>query len=244
LGQWRYCSDYIVNVVAAARLLVRRAAECISKVLSSAQTVTEILEVGLAIFSRAPVPSQSKRRLIPALGAQGAAALQARMTQHVVSEAVRANLAEVTLWCHPDTRHAHFEMLKENYGIELKVQTEGDLGTKMSNALSSILRSNQCALLVGSDCPGLDAGVLREAAYELSTNDAVLGAAKDGGYVLIGVRANDATLFEGMPWGTARVLQRTRERMQRLGWRWHELGPFTDIDRPDDLAELGSDWFE
>ncbi|MEL0047931.1 MAG: hypothetical protein VW867_04730, partial [Gammaproteobacteria bacterium] len=46
------------------------------------------------IFAKAPVPGQSKSRLIPLLGAQGAAAAGAELTTHVL-QAV-APLAQVS----------------------------------------------------------------------------------------------------------------------------------------------------
>ena len=30
----------------------------------------------------------------------------------------------------------------------------------------------------------------------------------------------------------------TRNRLNSMGWRWKELSPLSDIDRPNDLVEL------
>ncbi|RLA31853.1 MAG: glycosyltransferase, partial [Gammaproteobacteria bacterium] len=67
----------------------------------------------------------------------------------------------------------------------------------------------------------------------------VLGPAEDGGYVLIGVRRLSPVLFEGVDWGSDRVLRQTRARLTALGWRWHELRMLWDVDRPEDLMRLG-----
>jgi glycosyltransferase A (GT-A) superfamily protein (DUF2064 family) len=94
--------------------------------------------------------------------------------------------------------------------------------------------------LIGCDCPALTPVYLREAAAALAGgNDAVLGPAEDGGYVLIGLaRAPVVQLFEDIAWGTATVMQETRTRLARGHWRWRELEPLWDLDRPEDLWRL------
>jgi len=63
----------------------------------------------IQIFARAPVPGAVKTRLIPALGAEGAAALQAKLLFRTLEMATRASMAPVQLWCAPDCRHAAFQ---------------------------------------------------------------------------------------------------------------------------------------
>jgi glycosyltransferase A (GT-A) superfamily protein (DUF2064 family) len=81
---------------------------------------------------------------------------------------------------------------------------------------------------------------LRAAAAALTDgNDAVLGPAEDGGYVLIGLaRGPAAQLFEDIVWGTPTVMQETRARLACGHWRWRELVPLWDVDRPEDLRRL------
>ena len=193
----------------------------------------------IAVFSRAPVPGRVKRRLIPALGEEGAADLQRRMTARVVCVAVNAAIGDVSLWCTPDCRHPAFGDLADRYPIRLREQRGRDLGERMGGAMRDMLSRRSSALLTGSDCPGLAAGQLREAAGWLADGvDAVLGPALDGGYVLIGLRRFDVSLFRDMDWGTDAVLAETRRRLGNLAWEWRELEPQSDIDRPEDLVHL------
>ena len=60
----------------------------------------------------------------------------------------------------------------------------------------------------------------------------------DGGYVLIGLRRLEPSLFADIDWGTDRVLAETRRRLERLGWEWRETEPLPDVDRPPDLTHL------
>ena len=96
-----------------------------------------------------------------------------------------------------------------------------------------------CSLLIGTDCPALTATELRAAGLALAEgNDAVFIPAEDGGYVLIGLRRPIDSLFDGVPWGSDRVMDHTRESLRRVGLRWRELSPSWDVDRPEDADRL------
>jgi glycosyltransferase A (GT-A) superfamily protein (DUF2064 family) len=112
----------------------------------------------------------------------------------------------------------------------------------MSRALARALALHRCALLLGSDAPGLDAAALRAAAAALESHDAVFVPALDGGYALVGLTCPAPTLFAGMAWSTSRVMADTRERARRAGLRWAELPPVADIDEPADLAHVPTEW--
>ncbi|HET7370515.1 MAG TPA: DUF2064 domain-containing protein, partial [Gammaproteobacteria bacterium] len=86
------------------------------------------------------------------------------------------------------------------------------------------------------DCLEYSASYLVTALDALACgNDAVLGPAADGGYVLIGLARNHPALFKDIEWGSATVLAATRARLQELGWRFRELPVLHDIDRPEDV---------
>jgi glycosyltransferase A (GT-A) superfamily protein (DUF2064 family) len=93
-------------------------------------------------------------------------------------------------------------------------------------------------VLIGADCPGLDASRLREAASMLRSHDAVFVPAEDGGYALIGLASAWPRLFEAIEWGTATVMDRTRAIVRELGLRCVELAPAWDVDRPEDFDRL------
>jgi rSAM/selenodomain-associated transferase 1 len=194
----------------------------------------------LMVFAKAPTPGRVKTRLIPALGEQAAAELQRQLTERALVTTLAAGLGPVELWCAPGTDDAFFADCARQYGVDLRAQGEGDLGMRMARALTLALKEGSPGLLVGSDCPVLSAEYLREAAAALAgANDAVFGPAEDGGYVLIGLaREPSAQLFENIAWGTATVMQDTRARLSRLGWRWRELATLWDVDRPEDLRRL------
>ncbi len=199
--------------------------------------------VALLVFAKTPLAGRVKTRLVPALGAEGAARLYERMVRKTLSTAVEARAGDVQLWCSPTSQHGLFHELCELYRIPLFTQRGGHLGERMRNALDLALVGARPAVLMGTDCPDLTAQDVRHAAQALTQGwDAVLGPAADGGYVLVGLRSSVPELFENMAWGTASVLDETRQVLRGLGKRWHELPVRHDIDRPEDLRWLPSDW--
>jgi hypothetical protein len=190
------------------------------------------LHVSIAILSRAPVPGQTKTRLIPALGAEGAADLHRRFLHATVRTALQANLGPITLWCTPDTSHPEFTACAALGPLTLRPQVVGDLGLRMLATIDTP------TLIIGTDCPTLTQTHLQQAANALNENDAVLIPAEDGGYVLIGLRQPEPAIFTDITWGTAQVLASTRQRLHGIGYSWRELPTLWDVDEPADLTRL------
>lgn len=185
------------------------------------------------VFARAPVAGQAKTRLIPALGAEGAARLHARLVRGALEAASASEAGPVELWCTPDCNHDFLRDCGRDFDCRLQVQPDGHLGQRMRVALESGLP----AVLLGSDAPGLTADTVRAAAAALGAgNDCALVPALDGGYVLIGLAVPAPGLFEGIVWGGPEVLVETRRRCRQQGLHCKELPPCPDIDRPEDLA--------
>jgi len=198
--------------------------------------------VGIAVFARAPMAGAAKTRLIPALGAQGAARLQRRLTLRAVRTAREAGLGPVTLWCAPDSQHRFFRALRQVTGVDCRTQPSGDLGARMLHAFRWHCGEGPL-LLIGTDCPALAADDLRVAAQALREgDDAVFLPAEDGGYVLIGLRRAQPALFDGIAWGSASVMDETRARLRAVGAAWREPTTLWDVDRPADLKRLAALW--
>lgn len=192
--------------------------------------------IRIAILAKAPIAGLAKTRLIPALGAAGAARLQRRLTRRAVHTAQAAGIGPVTLWCTPDDGHRFFRALRRTTGVRCRVQPGGDLGARMHAAFCVDAAAGPM-LLIGTDCPVLTPGHLRRAAQALREGgDAVFFPAEDGGYVLVGLQRPQPALFDDMAWSTAAVMADTRERARQATLRVHELETLWDIDEPADLA--------
>ncbi len=196
----------------------------------------------LIVFARAPVPGAAKTRLIPALGAAGAARLHRRLVTHALAAACAAAPGRVELWCAPNARHPFFAECARRFGVALFAQRGADLGERMHAAMlagGSASGPGACSVLIGSDIPDLSPDYLRDAIASLERHQVVLGPAEDGGYVLIGLQRPAPRLFAGIAWGGPTVLAVTRERIATLRLSCFELPALWDLDRPEDLARLG-----
>jgi rSAM/selenodomain-associated transferase 1 len=195
----------------------------------------------ILVFAKAPVPGQCKTRLIPELGAKGAARVQRALLDKTLRTALASDLAPVELWCAPSARHAVFRQAGETHGVRLRTQPRGDLGARMDYALRQTLCLAGPGLLIGTDCPVFAPRHLAHALAALNDGaDVVVCPAEDGGYVLIGARKAISALFRGMPWGGAAVMAATRRELGRLGIRHTELPPLWDVDEPADLRRAYS----
>ena len=193
----------------------------------------------LIIFTKAPVAGESKTRLIPALGKQGAAKLQRRMSHHVIGMAMQAELAEVELQCFPDSSHEFFLELLDKQCIELNRQQGKNLGERMANAIRNALSQHRYAIVIGTDAPVIDADYLKAAFQQLAQGTGVvLGPAEDGGYVLIGLSTFEPRLFENIDWGTEQVLQQTLDRIKQTGLSLYQMPVQWDVDNPEDLLKI------
>lgn len=192
----------------------------------------------LIIFTRYPEPGKTKTRMIPALGAEKAAELQRQMTEHTLIQVRELqNNRPITV----EVRFAGGDMTRmaQWLGLDLIYQSqgEGDLGTRMARSLSLAFQDRiNHAVIIGTDCPGLNAQIMAEAFGLLhQSHDLVLGPALDGGYYLLGLRYFIPELFISINWGTAEVLQQTVEIAKQLKLSIAYLPDLADVDRPEDL---------
>ncbi|MBD2412918.1 hypothetical protein FACHB389_06160 [Nostoc calcicola FACHB-389] len=191
----------------------------------------------LIIFTRYPEPGKTKTRLIPVLGSVGAANLQRQMTEHTIFEVKELQkIIDISV----EVRFAggDLQLMQDWLGLNLvyQCQGEGDLGLRMARSLLQAFQFGaEKAIIIGTDCPGVNAQVLATAFDRLHTFELVLGPAIDGGYYLIGLQQPIPELFANIKWGTAQVFQKTVEIAQKLNLSHVNLTPLADVDRPEDL---------
>lgn len=219
----------------------------------------------LQLFAKAPVAGECKTRLIPALGAQGAAQLHERLVHHQLATAqqwlhaaraacsptraacstvrVAPPTTRIELWCAPDIHHPFFAACAQQFGVTLHTQTGPDLGARMWLALCAALACGERPVLTGTDCPWLNADDISAAFAALDNADAVYAPAHDGGYVLTGLARAVPELFANIAWGTGRVMSATRDaaRRTRQPTRLALLRTLHDVDTAADLARLKAD---
>lgn len=200
--------------------------------------------VRIVIFAKAPQPGFAKTRLIPALGAQGAADLARRLLIHTVRTALAAKVGTVELCVTPAVEQSIWQTFAIADGVQWSEQGEGDLGERLARATQRVIEGGESVLLIGTDCPELSANCLQHAARTLQSKDATLFPAFDGGYVLLGLNRFHASLFTSIAWSTETVGVDTLCRLEQLGWAVQNHQMLHDIDEPIDLKWLPKTWLE
>lgn len=193
----------------------------------------------LAVFARAPELGQVKTRLIPTLGPESALALYTAMLNRTLALVKSSGLAPMSLWVSSNPSHDIF--IRYCSEKEIFLQKGADLGQRMAHCVAALLArpDTDYVVLIGTDCPVLSTEYLRAALNALQDGqDCVLGPARDGGYVLIGLRQPIPALFQGIEWSTATVLDQTLDRIASLKLRVTLLEELWDVDVSSDLALL------
>lgn len=194
----------------------------------------------MLVFARYPTPGQAKTRLIPALGATGAAQFYRQLAEGMIEQLrvlQQGYPVDVALWYSGATAAAMADWLGSD--LIYCPQPEGDLGRRLSVAMDwAFGQGYGTVLVVGTDCPDLKASIVRQGlGYLAAGADLVLGPANDGGYYLLGLTSPQPTLFQAITWSTAAVLAQTVAQAERLRLTPTYLPTLIDIDTPEDLAQ-------
>jgi glycosyltransferase A (GT-A) superfamily protein (DUF2064 family) len=131
-------------------------------------------------------------------------------------------------------------LLLADGAIEAPAGVRG-FGLSLLHAIQDLLAAGHAsACVLNSDGPTLPTACLVEAAARLSRpgDRAVLGAADDGGYYLLGLKRAHAAMFADIDWSTARVAEQTAERAAAIGLPLEHLPPWYDVDDAAALARL------
>ncbi len=195
-------------------------------------------KLALAVFARAPIPGRAKTRLIPILGAHGAAALQFAF----ISDTLRK--------CSNNSAHAERYLFLDGPagsirippGWRLERQRGRGLGGRLARAFDLLLRRHEGAIIIGTDSPQLPPRLVSRALGELKASDAVLGPCPDGGFYLIGFRRSQRVhpehLMALVRWGTSYAFCDVLRNLTGSELIVTILEPVSDIDRPADLKRL------
>jgi rSAM/selenodomain-associated transferase 1 len=195
----------------------------------------------LIIFTRYPEPGKAKTRLIPALGPRGAADLQRQMTETTISTA-RSFSSENGTGLEVCYEGGNPSLMRDWLGQDLsfRPQGPGDLGKKMTRAFAEAFAAgSKRVMIIGADCPTLSPKILVAGLAALADHDLILGPASDGGYYLVGLTTPCPQLFRGQPWGSEQLLLETMATAEREAISFLLLEELNDVDRPEDLIDLG-----
>ena len=197
----------------------------------------------IILFAKYPAPNKAKTRLQPALGIDGAARMARQLLLHSIEQAVDTGFA-VELCVSPAPTDPCWQALDLPDSLRWSAQADGDLGLRMLIASQRALQHFDKVVLIGTDCPSLTTARIQTAVQQLNQHDAVMIPAADGGYVLLGFKRVDESLFSDIIWSTASVAAVTKQRIGALCWTLALFDPLHDIDEPKDLEHLPSGWLD
>lgn len=192
----------------------------------------------LILFGRYPVPGKTKTRLIPILGALGAAELQRSLTLKSLCAATAPTLGNTDVaFCFTGASRGMVRRWLGPQPVGLMQQKGGHLGERMRTAFSeSFDRGFRQVILVGTDIPQMTPAHLEAAFHALTRHDLVLGPSKDGGYWLVGLNQK-ADLFRHIQWGSPAVLRQTLAAARKLGLSATQIDTLNDMDTEADLID-------
>ena len=206
---------------------------------SDAPTMTE---TAIAILAKAPVPGTVRTPLIPLLGAESAATLYERCTDHAIAAAIEADIGPVELWCRPTMLNSFFAEMARKHPITLRVQGSGDLGMRLFRTFEALLSAHPHAIVMGSNCPAVMSVHLRMAAEALEEGfDAAFVPMENGRCALGALRKASEEVFKDLSWTTGSAMDAMVSRLRDARWRWLDLPALWDLDAPGGFARLAAD---
>ncbi|HEU5440612.1 MAG TPA: TIGR04282 family arsenosugar biosynthesis glycosyltransferase [Ktedonobacterales bacterium] len=201
----------------------------------------------LLMVARVPSAGQTKTRLGAVIGHEQAATLYGAFLADLgarFSEAAARDSYDL-YWYYAapagaDERDSERDFARWVPPAARLLRQEGaDLGERLWNGFQALhARGYERIVVLGSDSPQIPAARVREAFDALTTHDAVIGPARDGGYYLLGQRGAPADLFTGIQMSTPTVCAETVARASGLGRRVARLAESFDVDVPADLETL------
>lgn len=187
------------------------------------------VDAGLVVFLRLPDKGKVKTRLAATLGEEAALEIYKKLVYITLDTVTRSGIPAYLFYTDglppAGERDPRF-----SYHIQL----DGDLGTKMADALSFVLSLHKKALIIGSDCPDLTPEILHACCRSLDEKDIILGPSDDGGYYLLGCSELHPVLFADIEWSTSSVLDQTIEKIMEANLSYGLLERLHDIDRAED----------
>lgn len=186
----------------------------------------------LILFAKAPVAGRVKTRLCPPLRPEQASSLHSALVRDTIEMLLTlADVADLELSADPSAN------AWPGVSLPQSVQSEGDLGTRLFDALESALTSGrQVAMVLGSDSPGLPPSHVT--ALLKSEADVTLGPTVDGGFFAIMCRKVNPMMFEGVRWSTGHTLDDVVRSVSQCGLTIATGPSWFDVDVEDDLARM------
>ena len=166
----------------------------------------------LLIFTKNPEPGKVKTRLAATLGTAKAFSIYSQLIEHTISVTNYLPVDKIVFY----SNHIVQEDIWDDKYYQKQVQEGSDLGERMNNAFNyAFQKGYDRVVIIGTDCPELNAGIIMNAFAYLNIHDVVIGPAADGGYYLLGMKQYFSQTFENINWSTETVFERDTGSLQK-----------------------------
>lgn len=182
----------------------------------------------LIIFTKNPELGKVKTRLARSTGDEMALEIYRKLIAHTQKEIVQSGIDLIVYYS---------SMIEANDGWKAtskRLQSEGDLGNKMSEAFKIELEVYDKVCIIGTDCGELATAHIQQAFAKLADHDFVIGPANDGGYYLLGMKSFHPEIFQDVDWSTDQVLIQTMDKINALQETFYLLPELIDVDTIED----------
>lgn len=188
----------------------------------------------LIIFVRNPELGKVKTRLAQTVGPQMALDIYKQLLQHTLDITKKLAVNKYVFYA---GAFSEMDMWKESGYYQL-LQKNADLGEKMHHSFRMLFeKEHSKVVIIGSDCIELTQEIIQQAFDVLTTNDAVIGPANDGGYYLLGIKMLYPHLFTNKQWSTGDVYETTINDFKKLDLKYFVLPVLIDIDTEEDWKQ-------
>ncbi len=184
----------------------------------------------LIIFAKAPRIGKAKTRLAANIGKSHAQRLYKAMTARVIRN-VQSPKWDTELAITPAGWLGRIPAWR---GMVQRPQVNGSLSPRLAHVFSS----RGPIVVIGTDCPEVNASDIAQAFQTLKTHQAVFGPADDGGFWLIGLNGPvDPAVFENIRWSTEDTLA---DIAKNISGDIAHLRTLTDVDNLEALTKVRS----
>ena len=182
----------------------------------------------LVIFAKYPELGKVKTRLAKDIGDKKALEIYTSLLSNIIAEH-KDQEYDLIISVLPKEKEQTF---KNMFNVKTMAQYGDNLGMSMYDTFLKLTKYEK-VILIGSDIPEANSGIITRAFKELNNKDIVLGPNPDGGYYLVGMNSPH-NIFSDITWSTDRVLQGTIQKIKTQELTHTLLEELNDIDTIED----------
>jgi glycosyltransferase A (GT-A) superfamily protein (DUF2064 family) len=148
-------------------------------------------------MSKNPDFAECKTRLKSVLSREERVYITKHMLDITCSVVSKVNATNI-LHLFPNKDGIFIKNLSKKYNIIPQIQRSGQLSDKIYSILNQDNLIFEKKLVIGADIPSISINEISECVNSLNEYDCVFGPSNDGGFYLVGTRANAHSIFENL----------------------------------------------